>query len=164
MTDRLIKATTALAVVTVAAVAALISYSHALDLLRSHGQPDRDAAREVLAGLRMMHPQLRLVWGDSAYAGALVAWARRLLGLTVRIVTERPGQSGFAVLARRWIVEPSLAWLLNTRRNVIDYERKPTHSEAHLIVAAITLMTRRITRKQPTRGWTTNRPGAAQAA
>ncbi|TDB75290.1 DUF2637 domain-containing protein [Actinomadura sp. KC216] len=38
MTDRLIKATTALAVVTVAAVAALISYSHALDLVRSHGE------------------------------------------------------------------------------------------------------------------------------
>ncbi|TMQ86138.1 DUF2637 domain-containing protein [Actinomadura soli] len=38
MTDRLIKATTAMAVVAVAAVAALISYSHALDLVRSHGE------------------------------------------------------------------------------------------------------------------------------
>ncbi|MFI0411198.1 DUF2637 domain-containing protein [Actinomadura sp. 3N508] len=38
MTDRLIKATTALAVVTVAAVAALISYSHALALVRTHGE------------------------------------------------------------------------------------------------------------------------------
>lgn len=38
MTDRLIKATTTLAVVAVAAVAALISYSHALDLVRSHGE------------------------------------------------------------------------------------------------------------------------------
>ena len=38
MTDRLIKATTSLAVVTVAAVAAIISYSHALDLVRAHGE------------------------------------------------------------------------------------------------------------------------------
>ncbi|TDC68427.1 DUF2637 domain-containing protein [Actinomadura sp. GC306] len=38
MTDRLIKVTTALAVVAVAAVAALISYAHMLDLVRSHGE------------------------------------------------------------------------------------------------------------------------------
>ncbi|MEV0664679.1 DUF2637 domain-containing protein [Actinomadura luteofluorescens] len=38
MTDRLIKVTTALAVVAVAAVAALISYAHMLDLVRTHGE------------------------------------------------------------------------------------------------------------------------------
>jgi hypothetical protein len=38
VTDRLIKATTALAVVAVAAVAALISYAHMLDLVRTHGE------------------------------------------------------------------------------------------------------------------------------
>ncbi|MER7544769.1 DUF2637 domain-containing protein [Spirillospora sp. NPDC127506] len=38
MTDRLIRATTALAVVAVAAVAALISYAHMLDLVRSYGE------------------------------------------------------------------------------------------------------------------------------
>ena len=38
MTDRLIRITTALAVVTVAAVAAVISYRHAYELVRSHGE------------------------------------------------------------------------------------------------------------------------------
>jgi hypothetical protein len=38
VTDRLIRATTGLAVVAVAAVAALISYAHMLDLVRSHGE------------------------------------------------------------------------------------------------------------------------------
>ena len=38
MTDRLIRITTALAVVTVAVVAAVISYQHAFDLVRSHGE------------------------------------------------------------------------------------------------------------------------------
>jgi hypothetical protein len=36
--DRLIKITTALAVVAVAAVAAVISYQHAYELVRSHGE------------------------------------------------------------------------------------------------------------------------------
>ena len=38
MTDRLIKITTALAVVAVAVVAAVISYQHAFELVRSHGE------------------------------------------------------------------------------------------------------------------------------
>ena len=37
--DRLIRITTALAVVTVAVVAAIISYQHAYELVRSHGEP-----------------------------------------------------------------------------------------------------------------------------
>jgi len=36
MTERLIRTTTALAVVAVAAVAAIISYQHAYELVRSH--------------------------------------------------------------------------------------------------------------------------------
>jgi Protein of unknown function (DUF2637) len=38
VTDRLIRITTALAVVTVAVVAAIISYQHAYELVRSHGE------------------------------------------------------------------------------------------------------------------------------
>ena len=38
MTDRLIRITTALAVVAVAVVAAIISYQHAFELVRSHGE------------------------------------------------------------------------------------------------------------------------------
>ena len=38
MTDRLIRITTTLAVVTVAMVAAIISYQHAYELVRSHGE------------------------------------------------------------------------------------------------------------------------------
>ena len=38
MTDRLIRITTALAVVAVAGVAAIISYEHAYELVRSHGE------------------------------------------------------------------------------------------------------------------------------
>ncbi|MEW9556543.1 transposase [Nonomuraea sp. NPDC050783] len=110
------------------------------------GQPDRDAVRELLARLRMQHPQLTLIWGDSAYAGTLVEWARRFLRLTLKIVTKLPGQTGFKVLARRWIVERSIGWPMNARRNVIDYERLPQHSEAHLTWAAITLMTKCLTR------------------
>ncbi|WP_242891124.1 DUF2637 domain-containing protein [Actinomadura litoris] len=41
--DHLIKVTTALAVIAVAAVAAIISYAHALDLVRTHGESNTTA-------------------------------------------------------------------------------------------------------------------------
>ncbi|MEU8365316.1 hypothetical protein AB0C27_55805 [Nonomuraea sp. NPDC048882] len=82
----------------------------------------------------------------------------------MKIVTKRPGQTGFKVLVRRWIVERSIGWLMNARRNVIDFERKPAHSEAHLTMAAITLMSRRLTRRKAARAWTKHQLDSAQAA
>jgi hypothetical protein len=46
LTDRLIRVTTALAVVGVAAVAAIISYQHAYELVRSHGESETVARLE----------------------------------------------------------------------------------------------------------------------
>ena len=50
MTDRLIRITTALAVVAVAVVAAVISYQHAFELVRSHGESGDGAAGAVHGG------------------------------------------------------------------------------------------------------------------
>lgn len=40
---------------------------------------DRDAAKEVLFRLRLMHPEITIVWADSGYAGRLVTWAKNHL-------------------------------------------------------------------------------------
>jgi transposase len=108
---------------------------------------DSVAAREVLFRLRLMHPELAVVWADLAYAGTLVDWAKSFLGLTIKTVSRPKGAQGFVILPRRWVVERSLAWLLHARRNTRDYETLPQHSEAMLTLAAITLMTRRLTRQ-----------------
>lgn len=44
------------------------------------------------------------------------------------------------------VVERSLAWIMNARRHARDYERRIQHSETLITCAAITLMTRRLTR------------------
>lgn len=43
-------------------------------------------------------------------------------------------------------MERSLAWMMNARRHARDYERLMQHSETLITWAAITLMTRRLTR------------------
>lgn len=108
---------------------------------------DRDAAREVLFRLHLMHPEIATVWADSAYAGTLVTWAKTQLDLTIKTVRRLPNTSGFVVLPRRWVVERSLSWIMRARRHCRDHERLPQVSETLITWASITLMTRRLTRK-----------------
>ncbi|MEV0169297.1 hypothetical protein [Nonomuraea fuscirosea] len=62
---------------------------------------------------------------------------------------SRPrNQAGFVALPRRWIIERTLSWIMRARRNCRDYERLAAHSEAFLNVTAVTLMTRRLTRRR----------------
>lgn len=107
---------------------------------------DRDAARALLIRLRAENPQMAMIWADGAYRGALVAWAAQQLRLRIEVVARPKGVHGFVVLPQRWVVERSLAWLSHARRLVRDYERSPEHAEALLTWAAVTLMTRRLSR------------------
>jgi transposase len=107
---------------------------------------DRDAAREVLIRLRLLHPEITLLWADSAYSGELVEWAKKNLRMTIKISKRPPGASGFVVVPRRWVVERTLSWIMRARRNCRDYERLVQHAEAHITWSMVTLMTRRLAR------------------
>lgn len=65
------------------------------------GMHDSVAAREALFRLRMVHPEITIVWADLAYAGTLVDWAKCFLHLTVRTVSRPKGAKGFVILSRR---------------------------------------------------------------
>ncbi|MDH6629852.1 transposase [Streptomyces sp. LBL] len=86
---------------------------------------DAAAAKQVLFRLRRMHPEITIVWADSAYAGKFVDWAKQHLNLTIKPVS-RPAR---------------------------DYERLIQHSETLISWAAITLMTRCLARKGATPSW-----------
>lgn len=113
---------------------------------------DRNEAKEALFRLRLMHPEITIVWADSAYPGQLVTWAKTDLNLTIKTVSRPKNTPGFVVvLPRRWVVERSHAWVMHARRHARDYERLIQHSESLITWAAITLMTRRITRRNSRR-------------
>ena len=103
---------------------------------------DRDAARVLLALLRLVCPTVRLVWADGGYAGQLLKTAKRYWSLAVEIVKRCDAAKGFVVLPRRWVVERSFAHLANARRTVRDYERLEESHEAMVRWAAIRMMTR----------------------
>lgn len=127
---------------------------------------DRDGAKEAFFRLHLMHPEIAIVWADSAYAGGLVDWAKERLDIKVKTVRRPPEAKGFVVLPRRWVVELSLSWIMRARRHCRDHERLPQVSESLITWAAITLMTRRLTRKparRPTRASTAVTAMAAAA-
>ena len=111
---------------------------HAADIQDYHAAP------AVLWRLRGRFPRLRLIWADAGYAGALVAWTRRVCHWTLELVRRREGAKGFEVLPRRWVVERTFAWLGRYRRLSKDYEQLSQSSESMVLLAMINLMTRRL--------------------
>lgn len=110
---------------------------------------DRDGAKSALLGTYLSTRRCRYVFADAGFAGRLVEWSARVLGIIVEVVRKPEGQKGFSVLPRRWVVERTLAWVTAHRRLARDYERDPAHAEAMIRWAAITTMTRRLARGRP---------------
>jgi len=108
---------------------------------------DRDGAPHVLASIRSLYPWLRHVFADGGYAGDKLKHA--LLGKgdwTIEIVRRSDAVKGFVVIARRWVVERTFAWLGRCRRLAKDYEQLCETSETLIYVAMIRLMLRRLAR------------------
>lgn len=121
-------------------------------LVTAASTQDRDGARQVLQTLfaRIKKSKysrwcrLKLLWADGSYRGELIDWVKSTCGWVLAIVDKPPGQVGFQVLPKRWLVERTFAWLTRNRRLGKDYERLPATGEAFIYVAAIRLMTKRL--------------------
>lgn len=124
---------------------------------------DRDAAREVLFRLHLMHPEIATVWADSAYAGALVTWAKTRLDVTIGTVRRPPNTSGFVVLPRRW-GGGEVAFVDHESTSALPGPRTAAAQVSETLITweSIALMTRRLTR-HPTRRRGRRLPVAATA-
>ena len=110
---------------------------------------DTAGGRRLLLAVYFAGRRLRCLCTDSGFAGTLVAWAARLLAVTIQVVRRPAGQPGFQVLPRRWVVERTLAWLTAHRRLARDYERLSARSESFIHWVMIGTMVRRIDRGRP---------------
>jgi transposase len=120
---------------------------------------DRAGAAMLLKAARARGRHLlALIWGDKAYDGPWTHWAARALGIAIEVVLQPPGQQGFQVLPRRWVVERTHAWITRRRRCARDYERLPEHHAAMVEWAAIIQMTRRAAKTRAKTPANENRP------
>ena len=115
---------------------------------------DAVAAPKVLAQLdREEFPRLEVVWADSKYHNhRLNEWLdtnREQLPWRLEIVRRPKDATGFVVLAKRWVVERTFAWLGRYRRHSKDYERRTDSSESMIRLSAIHLLLKRLAPSTP---------------
>ena len=60
--------------------------------------------------------RLELIWADGSNRGELIAWIEDCFGWKLEIVEKPKDQTGFRILAKLWIVERTIAWLVRQRR------------------------------------------------
>ena len=93
---------------------------------------------------RQIALRLLKLWADKGYQGALSTWLDEHFRIQLDIVSAEPGQVGFAVQPRRWVVERTFAWFAKFRRLSKDYERCPRSSEATIYLASIYTLLKRL--------------------
>lgn len=108
---------------------------------------DRDGAAGLLELIGPLYPWLCHIFADAGYAGEkLRGRLARLRRWVIEIVKRPDGISGFQVLAKRWVVERTFAWLGRCRRLAKDFEATISSATAWVLIAHIRLLTRRLAR------------------
>ncbi len=111
---------------------------------------DTEAALDVGAKLRGRFPRLRKVWADQGYRETMSEWFARVLQVVVEVVQRAPGQRGFVVQPKRWIVERTFGWFNHYRVLSKDYEVYAETSAQWVYLASIDVMVRRLARSKRT--------------
>ena len=104
---------------------------------------DRDGAPPLMRASRCRWPFVQFAFMDSGYAGDRVADAT---AIRVEIVREPKGQIGFAVHARRRVVERFFPWIGRNRRLAKDFETTIASANAFLYAASFVILPRRVVR------------------
>ena len=116
-------------------------------MTHSAGVQDRDGAPVVLAFATESWPTLHHVFADGGYAGDKLRTALdRTGGPEIEIVKRPEATTGFIVIARRWVVERTFAWLGRCRRLARDWEASIASAEAWLLIASIRRLVRHVVR------------------
>ena len=126
---------------------------------------DRPALDDMVTKLKDKFPSLKKLWADMGYQGRDLKERIGRQGIELEIV-RRPNKSfwippgikdvnahlrslgievvdGFKVLARRWVVERTFAWIGRYRRMSKDYEFLPQTQETMMFLAMTRTMLKR---------------------
>ncbi len=108
---------------------------------------DNHGAVPLLRLLGRRFPKLRYIFADRVYRGPKLLGELADLGTwTINIVTRIESVGIFKPERRRWVVERTFAWLGRRRRLAKDFEGTIASAEAWIMIASVSLLTRRLAR------------------
>jgi putative transposase len=105
---------------------------------------DGAGARRVFEATRQRGIQLSKSWADKTFRGSLKVWMKEQGLGQLEFVERNPGQRGFEVQPKRWVVERTHAWMDRNRQLSKEYDHSQRSSERWLYLASIRLLTRRL--------------------
>jgi putative transposase len=106
---------------------------------------DYHGAKPVFEKVKGRCPRLKVVWADGIYEKQwLIAWVQTECGWELQVTKRSDKEKGFKVVAKRWVVERTFAWLGRYHRLSKDYEKMTDTSEAMIQMAMIHIMLRRL--------------------
>ncbi len=126
---------------------------------------DRDGAHPVMAAAMDKYPSVETLFADNGYAGRCAQTLSQCHDIQVQVVrhpanrntgrwisTDQPDlftvqadAQGFVVLAKRWVVERTHAWVERGRRLVMHHDRLSTVSEAWVWLTEARRLLQRLT-------------------
>lgn len=116
------------------------------------GIQDWDGLLDLCGIVQPVGTRLTAGWVDRGFTAGVAA-VREQFGWEFSVVTKQPGQRGFVVQPRRWVVERTFAWLTDCRRLSKDYEVCTETSESFIYLAMIQLMLKRLAPDPAYRPW-----------
>lgn len=87
-------------------------------------------------------PTLKGFSADAGYCGTSVEHVEKKMGLKIEI--SKKIKDGWAILAKRWIVERTIAWVNNCRRLAKDFEILTCSAENFVRISMIQIMLDRL--------------------
>ena len=102
----------------------------------------------MISDLQDGFPSVSCLFADGGYAGdKLEIEMLKTDGPKINIVRRPDHAKGFVVIARRWVVERTFAWLGRCRRLAKDWEKSIASSEAWMLIASIRRTSRKLARQ-----------------
>ena len=103
---------------------------------------DTKAAPSILDAVKEKFSTLKAFSADDGYRGTTVEHVEKKMQLMIEI--SKKIKDGWAILAKRWVVERTLAWINNCRRLSKDFEILTCSSENFIRIAMIKIMLDRL--------------------
>ena len=102
---------------------------------------------DTIAGCKVLqvaiekYPTIRGVSADAGYRGTTKDFVEKVLYKNIYI--SKKIASGWAILAKRWIVERTFSWLNGYRRLSKDFELEVSSAETFLMIAHLMVLINR---------------------
>jgi putative transposase len=103
---------------------------------------DTKGAIDVLDRVKEKFPTIEGFSADAGYQGTTVEHVEKTMNLKIEI--SKKIKDEWAILAKRWVVERTFAWINNARRMAKDFEILTYASENMIRISLIQMMLDRL--------------------